>query len=137
MLKMIVSFTGSQEGMTQRQKLLVKYYLSNLKPSEFHHGDCVGADAEAHDIAHSLDIPIHIHPPTNPDKRAWKENEAVKYPQKPYLKRNEDMARICDVLIATPPTCQEIIRSGTWATIRYARKFGKELLIVLPNGQEQ
>jgi len=128
---MIVSFTGTQEGMTFNQKKRFKTYLRILEPSEFHHGDCVGADAEAHDIAYSLGIPIYIHPPTNQDKRAWKENEVVKYPQKPYLKRNMDMAQICDVLIACPKEHQEVLRSGTWATVRYARNYSKDLVILI------
>ena len=130
---MIVSFTGTQHGMTQIQKERVEEYLRILKPTEFHHGDCVGADAEAHDIAVSLSISIHNHPPKNPDKRAFCINHVSKwYGEKSYLERNKDMARICDVLIAAPIGNQETRRSGTWATVRYARALNKEIIFAYP-----
>lgn len=39
------------------------------------------------------------------------------------------------MLIAFPPSKEEITRSGTWSTIRYARKCHKSLIIVYPDGQ--
>mmetsp|Transcript_30358 Transcript_30358/g.39138 ORF Transcript_30358/g.39138 Transcript_30358/m.39138 type:complete len:93 (+) Transcript_30358:152-430(+) len=41
------------------------------------------------------------------------------------------------MLIAFPPTSIEIQRSGTWATIRYARKKNKAVMIINPDGTEQ
>jgi hypothetical protein len=38
-------------------------------------------------------------------------------------------------VIAAPMSSAEILRSGTWATIRYARKAGKPVLIIWPNGE--
>ena len=40
-----------------------------------------------------------------------------------------------DVMLACPPNYEEIKRgSGTWATIKFARKSGKPLAIVYPDG---
>lgn len=44
-----------------------------------------------------------------------------------YLDRNREMVDGADVLIAFPKTAEEETRSGTWATIRYARKVGVEV----------
>ena len=39
-----------------------------------------------------------------------------------------------DTIIAFPASAEEVIRSGTWATIRYARKTKTPLHIILPDG---
>ena len=39
-----------------------------------------------------------------------------------------------DFLIGTPKGFCEELRSGTWSTIRYARKKGMEITIVYPDG---
>lgn len=56
----------------------------------------------------------------------------IEYPVKPPLKRNYDIVDACDILLAAPRTLTEELRSGTWATIRYARKTGKKYLILAP-----
>ncbi len=55
--------------------------------------------------------------------------------KKPYLARNRDIVNAADVLIAGPGGMEEIMRSGTWATVRYARKKQKPVIIVYPNGE--
>jgi predicted Rossmann fold nucleotide-binding protein DprA/Smf involved in DNA uptake len=44
-----------------------------------------------------------------------------------YMKRNDELVAQCDVLLAFPRSAEEELRSGTWATIRRARKAGKEV----------
>ena len=41
----------------------------------------------------------------------------------------------CEVLLATPKG-PEKLRSGTWATVRYARKVGKRIVIIEPDGKQ-
>ena len=50
---------------------------------------------------------------------------------KPYLDRNRDIVDACEVLLATPDG-PERLRSGTWSTVRYARKIGKPVEVRLP-----
>ena len=100
----------------------------------FHHGDCVGADAEAHEIASYLGMYIIIHPPENPKSRAFCPFYKIRK-EKPYLDRNHDIVNETDVLIACPDGCEEKIRSDAWATVRYARKANKLILIVYPSGR--
>lgn len=47
-----------------------------------------------------------------------------------YMKRNDATAEQADALIAYPPSSQEELRSGTWATVRRFRKLGKPVTIV-------
>lgn len=131
---MIVGFTGTQEGMTENQAKEVwsflRITLENGKV-DFHHGDCVGADAEANQIARSLGCWSFAHPPIKKDKRAFTISDVV-LETKEYMQRNQDIAEICDVLLAAPKEEIEELRSGTWSTIRRARKLGKEVIIIAP-----
>lgn len=125
--------------MTEYQKRELTRLLRKLKTSQltnlFHHGDCLGADTEAHDIALSLGYSIIVHPPTNPALRANRRG-IINHPAKLYIERNHDIVDGCEVLVATPKTNIERQRSGTWSTIRYARKTGKRYYIINPNEEE-
>ncbi len=127
MKKVKIGFTGTQKGMNNFQKDTLKGILSNYC-GEFHHGDCIGADTEAHEIACELGFKIIIHPPVNKKKRAFCEGVLLK--EKPYLQRNKEIVNSVDLLIAEPRQIHEVIRSGTWATIRYAVKKGKNVYII-------
>ncbi len=134
---MPVGFTGSREGMTAGQKLrvdaLLKVLYMPLNGQEFHHGDDRGADCEAGKMANMNGYRVVIHPPTNPARRGygkhWKEE-----PVYSYLVRNHHIVDATHVMIATPSTAVEMLRSGTWATVRYARKSGTDVIIIDPRG---
>lgn len=115
--------------------------------TEFHHGDCVGADAQAHEIVADLfpDVDIHIHPPTKDDYRAncfqrtqqlslERSLKIFQHPTRPYLDRNRDIVDSSDLVLAAPNTYGEVLRSGTWATVRYAWKINTPIIIVNPDG---
>lgn len=133
---MIIGFTGTQRGITRLQQSALESVLTQaLNVKEFHHGDCVGADATASRIANDFNIRVIIHPPVDPKKRAFCIGYTMK--PKPYLNRNHDIVNACDLLIATPGEKQEQLRSGTWSTIRYATKKGKPTLIIYPDGTRE
>ena len=115
-----IGFTGTQKGMTEAQIKRVGHLLV-LHSGVVHHGDCTGADAQCHDLALMTGHAVEIHPPTNERARAWKKGAAHMHPAKPYLVRNHDIVDAVQMLIATPKTATEELRSGTWATVRYAR----------------
>ena len=136
---MILGFTGTKDppGMTRERLIQVVQIFRDLKPSEFHHGDCVVSDAQAHLIALKLNIPVIIHPPIKTIYRAYCDpgSEGKILPSRDYLDRNHDIVDVCDVLLATPKEeVGETLRSGTWATVRYARSKGKRVIIVRPSG---
>ncbi len=132
---MKVGFTGTQRGMTDRQLSKVDSMLRALAvPSpiyEFHHGDCIGADEQFHKAVNDPERTF-IHPPKDDSKRAWCYSHHTLKP-KPYLERNHDIVDSVDVLIATPKTNHEELRSGTWATIRYAIKRSKKVIVIYPD----
>lgn len=53
-----------------------------------------------------------------------------------YMTRNDMLVAACDTLLAFPKTAVEQVRSGTWATVRRARKAGKEIRIFPLDGSE-
>ena len=61
--------------------------------------------------------------------RAFCIGTIVKEPQ-PYLQRNHNIVNECDMLVAFPSTSNEVLRSGTWSTIRYAKKAKKPVEII-------
>lgn len=129
-----IGFSGTQKGMTYKQGETLLALLSRDEINEFHHGDCIGADAEAHEIAKACRIPIYIHPPLISEKRAYKHSRFT-FPPEMYLERNHNIIDLCNILIACPSSRSEEMRSGTWATIRYARKKNKEIKIIWPDGK--
>ncbi len=135
-MKVSVGFTGTQRGMTGPQRESVVRLLGSLKPGAVHHGDCVGADTTFHDLCNRQGIPIIIHPPLQGRKRAMcnGRNVTILAP-KAFLARNRDIVDASDVLIAAPFEEKEVLRSGTWATVRYAEQARRPVYLVLPSGR--
>lgn len=136
----VVGFTGSREGMTDAQQRTVRQWVKRNGSiiREFHHGACVGSDAQAHRIVREhaavVYIVAHLSNLSSEFQSAESKQDADKcHVPKPPLDRNGDIIAACDVLIATPKGDEEV-RSGTWSTIRRARKAGKHMLIVYPDG---
>ena len=87
-------------------------------------------------IKHTLqllqsNLDIVIHPPINEKFRAFtnklvKDSSSVCYMMNraPYLTRNRNLVVESDILIALTQNPElEQLRSGTWSTVRYARKY--------------
>ena len=131
---MIVGFTGSRNGLTSLQKSSLKELLTKLNLVEKgHHGDCLGADVEFHDVCLEMKIPIVLHPPSNDKNRAFCQGYIAKHPEAPYLERDRDIVDAVNLIIATPAG-PERLRSGTWTTVRYARKKNKAIIIIESDG---
>jgi len=131
-----VGFTGSRHGFWPKQEnSFIDLISTKLSPIiEFHHGDCRGCDTEAHvwvKVTHQARIIIH---PPNVDKvRSFLPGDEIRLPRS-YLIRNQDIVNESDVLIAVPHEDNEVIRSGTWSTWRYANRINKPSILILPNG---
>ncbi len=133
-----LGITGSQLGSTKNQSITLMYLISQLMDSTkfYHGGDCIGVDAEFVEIVRHL-VPhatIIGHPPDISTKRAFCKYNIERKP-KPYLLRNKDIVNESDVLLVVPKEDTEQLRSGTWATYRYAKSLNKPIIFIYPNGK--
>lgn len=127
-----VGFTGTRRGMTTRQKISVIKILKEFTFLVVHHGDCIGADADFDALCKVLKFRRIAHP-SNLDTRAYVKADLIHLP-KPALARNHDIVERTEFIIGCPWGTEEHLRSGTWATIRYARKREKPVVLVYPDG---
>ena len=137
MSELHVGFTGTEHGITQAQRHRTRAWMRAYAAANEvvgHHGDCIEGDVEFHRICQEEGIPVDIHPPSNPAKRAFCGNFRRRYPEKPYLARNRDIALCSSVVIACPREAQEVVRSGVWATVRAAVGLGRDVVIFPPDG---
>lgn len=127
-------FTGSSRYVTEGQRIAFLTFVGSHDLSWFRHGDCIKADATAHEIMRAIrpEVHIHGHPPDNPIKRAFCAFDSVSEPL-PYLDRNKAIVRAANRLLAMPHGMEEA-RSGTWFTIRYARRLHRPIAIFWPDG---
>lgn len=140
---MKVGFTGTREGITAYQTISLAALIATFEITEAHHGCCIGADAEFlrlirkhYEKLESL-VCIYYHQPED-KKHAFEIRpspiDRVLIPR-PYLTRNRNIVDLTDILLACPKTKVEERRSGTWATIRYARRSDKPIYIIFPDGE--
>lgn len=133
-----IGFTGTREGMNNFQRatlydLLVFHYSQDDQENLFLHGDCLGADAQAAQLAHHLEYTIHAYPSNLPKWRANVPAHKIMEPQDP-LVRNTLIVAQCDHLLACPKETTEVRRSGTWSTIRCAIRLRRPFTIIRPDG---
>lgn len=130
-----VGFTGTRECMTPEQQEELRNLLTARNPTEFHHGDCIGADAEAHAIVRRWlpDCTIMIHPPADPSLRAWCKGDG-EFEAAPYLDRNKRIVDSVHELLAAPHEAKMQRRGGTWSTVRYANRKETPCLVITPAG---
>lgn len=136
---MILGFSGTQRGMTQKQAACVNYLFVELLLTVLHHGVCEGADAQAHRLAKKMLARVVGHPPIDQKKMAMalKDFDELR-PPAPYLVRNRNIvAEAIGGLIAAPKdySMPAILRGqGTWTTVGYARAARRRLWLVWPDG---
>ena len=128
-----VGFTGTQKGAHLTQLAVAEEKLKFLREEgfdEFHHGMCIGADEQVAKIAADLGFKVVGHPglakdPTNMQFRSdWNGNHEI-LEAKPFIERDHDIVDVTETMLATPLTHEERTRSGTWTTVRYAKKQGR------------
>lgn len=126
---LIFAFTGTRAGLTEQQLDRLTWLLifgnvwsrpSTRNASALVHGGARGADTTMDRLARRLLIPTRVIRPT-----------AARGP----LLRNRDIVARGEVLLAAPRYEFEEDRSGTWATVRLARKQQMPVVIVWPNGR--
>ena len=136
-----IGFTGTREEeyLTKERFIKLAYAFKRLNEQygdiEFHHGCCEGADLMAAFLFRESFPTYKIieHPPTDMKyaKLAEGDSNVEKRFAKPYLERNKEIVNASDVMIAWPKDMEtEELRSGTWATVRYAKKKDKVVIFV-------
>lgn len=131
---MHLGITGTRKGITQAQfDVFHKMIEEDSCISHLHQGDCMGADYNLTCMFLMMHYArIVRHPPINRGTQANGEFHETRE-RKTYLERDKDIVNESDYLWAAPKG-EEIVRSGTWTTVRYARKKGIPITIVMPNG---
>jgi hypothetical protein len=117
--------------MTAAQRATVERLTASYR--EVHHGDCVGADADMHEIARARGQWLVGHPPSDSRLRAWCDFDEIRKP-KPFRDRNHDIVDETGSMVAAPAEFEEQLKGGTWGTVRYARSKGRPIVIVRPDG---
>lgn len=135
---MRVGVTATRAGITDHQKRQVETLFRQFYDiqgwMELHHGMCIGGDLQAHDIARNLfgsRVTIHGHAGVIERYRASCDCDVYYEPKWPPA-RNKDIVDAVQTMIALPGESEEVLRSGTWMTIRYARKVKRRMIIVYP-----
>lgn len=135
---MKVAFTGTQVGMTLYQRSKLAQLLLGLeRPFQFHHGGARGADTQAHEVAYEAGCrDLHVWLPV---AATWPPmpHTTIHHTGKGTLRRNHFTIYGADLLIATPRQAREIRRSGTWATVRAARKAEIITTVLVPQPADE
>lgn len=124
-----VGISGTRYGASPKQlnkivELLMDFRKSGAK--NFRHGDCIGVDIEAANIARKLGYYIIKHP--GPIGMKTEADETMV--PLPFLDRNKVIVRMSGIMLIVPYSNKEIMRSGTWATYRYAKKINVPIRMV-------
>jgi hypothetical protein len=140
-----IGVTGQREQLTATQiqllwKTLTRINLRAENAGELvtlHHGDCSGADNTANTLATVLRWKRESHPATGlPEKYSAQCDVDIRHDPKPPLDRNQDIVAAAEELIALPLKSEtEATRSGTWATVRRARKKRIVITLIYPDGR--
>lgn len=140
-----VSVTGSEVGPFPAQGEALVGLWAPLRrqlgrPVTLSHGDCVGVDVWSAGVAEFLGWETEAYPWDRPGwhnpKRGYHRSSVIHRPNPDPMDRNWTLARVAiDGLYALPETKHEVMRSGTWSTVRRARKLGRKITLVLPDGE--
>jgi hypothetical protein len=133
-----LGFTGSKDRITPIQVDVLYDLMVKLRNKGFlwmHNGDCITSDQTAGLLwsSHKIGGMLMLHPPSNPSLRANLVADIVCEPRD-YIHRDRHIVLCSELIIATPQTSYEEIRSGTWTTVRYARKQRRKIFIIKPDG---
>lgn len=139
---MNIGVTGTRQGLSAAQVLVVTralVWFKQMLPREahfLHHGDAKGVDVQVAELARGFGYSVLCYPSDHKDRAHFPFNDWTA-PVKPPLDRNRDIVHASSLLLAFPAQADEQFRgSGTWAAIRYARKWGScDMLVVFPDGR--
>ena len=130
----VIGITGTHVGGTREQLSTLREFIIALGAKKLHAGDCIGVDAQAMLMARRFGVFVVSHPPADPKRRAFAPCDEMRDPL-PYIVRDHNIVDETELLIGVPRHAHEELRSGTWATIRYAVKKQRTVYLILPDGK--
>ena len=120
-----IGFIGSVHGLDDNQKSNLFQQLVRFKRRyttvNAHHGNYNDADKYFHELCEKLEFRIYINTPRHIPRHTSN--------PLPYF-RNTQVVDFSDVLIACPFEKVNVVRCGTWSTIRYAEKRKRGVIIL-------
>lgn len=145
---MKIGFTGTSRGAgmspVQCQDLarrLLQRFANHTHPVEAHHGLCIKGDEQFHEIIREL-FPktIIVGHPGFPEDSPWRSKaqcdivRPIPLPGilKPPIRRNHNIVDEVQLIYVAPFMVIEALRSGTWATYRYAKSMGLPYEMIWP-----
>lgn len=117
---MILGFTGTRTFITCAQREVLRDWVDRAR--EVHHGACIGADEECHNIALEAGKLIVVHPPIDTSRMMtpnWNHPNVTVREHKPYHPRNRDIVNASTHLLALPDGPWKPF-GGTWYTVDFA-----------------
>lgn len=132
---MNLGFTGTRSGCSELQLAKLSEFFREHNDIDLGiHGGCVGADAEFHQMCLDHNVPTELRPgysKSDPDDTSLQADLLADYTyrRETHFHRNRSIVQRCHVLIACPYRC-DIQHGGTWYTINYAQKLGREVIII-------
>jgi hypothetical protein len=126
------SFTGTTNPNGSSPKL-IEHVIRNLEDvTQVNTGAAVGVDTYAYEYAveffpqaeHRVYVPKGKFHNSELVHKAEENGHRVILIPGGYMARNDALVANADILIGFPQTAAEVLRSGTWATIRRGRKVG-------------
>jgi hypothetical protein len=135
-----IAFTGTRRGLSPAQIAALRVVLAEPRfaGATLHNGCAEGADEACLELADILDGVLVLWP-CNAARRLWafgfvdgRDYWSIQ-PTLPPLERNRRMVAAASVVVACPDG-PERLRSGTWSTVREARRMGRTVVICWPDG---
>jgi predicted Rossmann fold nucleotide-binding protein DprA/Smf involved in DNA uptake len=133
----VVAVSGTERPTPRMVELLEEAMASLPRGTLIVSGGCVGIDHEAARIGHKSGLDVHTVFPANRSRVStitrYRSTSVEDMPPKTsYRARNERVVELCDWLIAVPekPSNGVDRGSGTWMTVRIARRAGKAVVVL-------
>lgn len=136
---MKIAFTGTREGMNEYQLEQLEKILTENRSFIVYggHGNCIGADVQFHKAFRRIldrNTYLAVFPSTSKRTRAPDPRDAsyIDDPESPTTRDHTIVisAGPGGTLIAAPLDDNETAKSGTWLTVRYARKRKIKVIIL-------
>lgn len=133
--RMSVGFIGTTGGMTDKQIEQLRWLLIQIDPTEVHHRDGLGADAQFHGIVCSLGVPTILHPGSDNATRALCNPFTRRFEPRDSDDRNQDMVNDSMIVIVAVKDGEIAdCHSEAWDVMQKARETGCLIVLIFPDG---